>query len=93
MHFVAASNNGYHVAFKAGVLYSKGLANLVNRIPGFKGLTVGTNVDVGIIVTRNSDESWALTIKAYADAGGKSYGGVLILDCLSWYMLLTGGCT
>jgi hypothetical protein len=64
----------------------------VNQIPGLKGLTAGTNVDVGIIVTRSNDATWRLTVKVFAVEGGKSYGGVLILDCFSWYMLFTGGC-
>ncbi|WIA44321.1 hypothetical protein OEZ86_007112 [Tetradesmus obliquus] len=92
VHFVAVSNSGYHVAFKAGVAYSEGLAQLVNRIPGLQGLTVGTVIDVGMIVTRHNSGQWEVTIKAFANARGKSYGGMLILDCSSWLVVMLGGC-
>lgn len=72
--------------------YSEGLAQLVNRIPGLQGLTVGTVIDVGMIVTRHNSGQWEVTIKAFANARGKSDGGMLILDCSSLLVVMFGGC-
>jgi hypothetical protein len=93
LHFVAIPADSYNVALKVGVAYSQGLANLVGQIPGLKGLAVGTVIDVGIIVTRHTNGGLDATLKAHANAGGKSYGGSLFLDCDVFVIRLFGGCT
>jgi hypothetical protein len=92
VHFAALNKQGYSVAFKTAISYSTGMAKWLSKMPGLKGLTAGSTVDVGFILERSNQGEWELTIKAFADVNGQSFGDLLIYSCTSFEVLFTGRC-
>lgn len=81
VHVYAANGNGFGFAISAGVDVTDGMAGLVGKIPGLKGISKGVKVNLGITYIRDSKGQWTLTVTANSVTSTRSFRGQWILGC------------